>query len=411
PSASARSACRIALSPTRRVARGWSRRVYAPRLRDAAPTRASQLGHIGREGGVNYENHSASSLSDELRSAWSELRGGRAPFDSPLLCLANLELLEQVRGDIFVGVARENGRPVAMMPYCKVRSIAKPYAGPLCDLQVVLTARGVKVDGKQLLRGLGLSAAHFNAHLMRPDSPFTRHCVTRGVTPYIDISAGFEVYRDQRRKAGSDELKESMRKARKIQRDLGPLRFEPRDTDTQVLRQVLRWKSDQLRSRGAFNAFMVPWIRQVLERSIVSQHKEWKGMMCSLRVGDELIAGAVGIRNRHVFHGWVTAFNPSPLYRRYSPGIMLLAQLLQHCDALGIRRIDMGGGDEAFKSSFQSGGFAIGEGGLDLYPLRGALRRGLIGVRDWMGPGSLRTMVHGWVNRCRHATKSSGRST
>ena len=343
------------------------------------------------------------------RHAWETLRGTHPALQSPLFSLALIESVDRLRGNVFVGVAKRDDDTVAMMPYCRVGATAVPFAGPLCDIQAVLTNDPKAVCMREMLRGLDLSAAHFNAQLV-VESPMSQECYRTELAPYIDVSQGFEAYREERRKAKSDELKEALRKSRKIERELGEVVFDHACGDPGAFNQILEWKSAQLKQGNRFNGLKIPWVRSVLEDIVMQKTDDCEGMVCCLRVAGELAAGAIAVRSREVLHGWVMAYNPDPKFRKYSPGILLLTQLLQRCETIGVHRVDMGRGNESYKKSFQSGGYEIGEAAIDLYAWRGAVRRTMISVREWLGHSPLKHVVQTVVNRRRYAANVEPRS-
>ncbi len=54
------------------------------------------------------------------------------------------------------------------------------------------------------------------------------------------------------------------------------------------------------------------------------------------------------------------------------------------CPTLGITRIDLGKGTEAYKRSLASGATQVAEGSVDSRPVVGAVRRGLVRTRQWI---------------------------
>lgn len=355
---------------------------------------------------MRLEELPVSQLGQRDRQAWSQLRGNQPGMDSPLLSWTLLETVDRIRGDVCMGIARDDSGPVLMAPYHRHGAVAKPFAGPLSDLQAAARRADVSVDGERLLKGWGLSSLLFNAHLVHDEQDAFQagYCV-HDESPYIDVSLGFEAYREGRRRAKSDELKESLRKARKIQRELGELKFVPQSRSAGDLEQILAWKSEQLRARNAFDTMRVDWVRHVLQAVAASDEPDCRGMVCCLRVAGELVAGAIAVRNETVMHGWVLAFNPQARLRRYSPGILLLTQLIQAAPDLGIQRIDMGRGGESYKNSFKSGAFPVVEGVLDVQRWRARLRRRLLGCREWLAP-SVRDRLQSVLNRWRYEAEA-----
>ncbi|MGH7324246.1 MAG: hypothetical protein ACREJ9_06315, partial [Candidatus Rokuibacteriota bacterium] len=64
--------------------------------------------------------------------------------------------------------------------------------------------------------------------------------------------------------------------------------------------------------------------------------------------------------------------------------LILLMHLGQSAEVLGIRRVDLGKGDEEFKRSFASGSVGVAEGAVDMRPLAGAVRGSWRTARRWL---------------------------
>ena len=221
-------------------------------------------------------------LSEDERTTWDNLRRLQPGLDSPLLSTTMLQLVEKVRGDIHMGVASDATGPVLMTPYRKEGSAAKPFAGPLSDVQGAVCSQAVRCES--LLRGWGLSSLSFHSQLIDRHRTFEPGYWACDEAPYIDISNGFEAYREERRLAKSDELKEALRKARKIQRELGPLEFEWHCPSKSDFEQLLTWKSEQLKQRGTFDVFNVEWVKRLLESVTAVDEADCRGMISCMRV-------------------------------------------------------------------------------------------------------------------------------
>ena len=158
----------------------------------------------------------------------------------------------------------------------------------------------------------------------------------------MDLSNGFEAYRVERRRAGSDEMQEALRKSRKIVRDVAPLNFESHTTNYRVLETLITWKRNQLRAGGVPDCFRPAWVVPMLERLLHTRSESFQCLLSALYVGEELLAINYGLRCGPVMHGWMTAFNPK--YRKFSPGLILLTRLAQEAESLGINRYRHGAG-------------------------------------------------------------------
>jgi CelD/BcsL family acetyltransferase involved in cellulose biosynthesis len=180
------------------------------------------------------------------------------------------------------------------------------------------------------------------------------------ISPYIDLSAGFARYHANRRQAGSQTLSSVARKARKAEREVGPVRLETHTTSSEAWDALIRWKSDQYRRTGAINVFAQPWTLLLLRRILARRDVAFSGMLSALFMGDRIAGVHLGMRSFGVLHWWFPAYDAA--LREYSPGLILLTKLAQASEELGIARIDLGKGTERYKTSMMSGATIICDG-------------------------------------------------
>jgi len=328
------------------------------------------------------------------------LQQANGALDSPHFCPEFVRLVAEERDQIEVAVLQDSAGPVGFFPYYRDRAdVGRPVAGSFSDFQGIICSSALQWDPLELLRECDLSAWFFD-HLLASQAPMCKHHLATSLSPYLDLSAGFEAYRAERRKAGSDELREVLRKSRKIEREVAPLRFEPCSQDKKALDVLVRWKREQLQSLGLQDCFSEHWVLPMLERVALYRGERFSGMLSTLYVGDELLAVTLGMRSERVLHGWVTAFNRH--YRKFSPGLMLIVKLAHAAESLGIHRIDMGRGNESFKRSFASGAITLAEGALDRRLVPRMLTRGWICAKELVRGTSLDAPARRFLEHVRY---------
>src|SRR4051795_10011162 len=100
--------------------------------------------------------------------------------------------------------------------------------------------------------------------------------------PYMDLTCGFEHYESERRRSGSHVVREVMRKMRKIEREVGPLRLVPFTTDESSLQKLIATKIEQYRRIRCVNHLAEPWRIELLRSIIHSRSAEFAGMFSVL---------------------------------------------------------------------------------------------------------------------------------
>jgi CelD/BcsL family acetyltransferase involved in cellulose biosynthesis len=331
--------------------------------------------------------------------AWSRLQRADAAVDSPFMRPEFTQAVGAVRDDVEVAVLEQDGEPVGFFPFQRNRwNIGKPVGGRMSDFQGLVARQGLEWNAAELVRACGLAAWDFD-HLVRSQRPFEPYHFRVGDAPFVDLSRGFDVYQAERRQAGSDKVRQTLRKARKMEREVGPLRFETHTSDPQVLGRLLEWKANQYRRTRVTNVFGFDWTVRLVEQVLRDPTEAFGGMLTALYAGDQLAAVELTLRSHGVIHGWFPAYDRS--FSPYSPGMILMVELARVAPSLGIRRYDLGKGMTPYKASLMSGAAPLAEGCVALNPLVKLVRRGWDGTRSWIRSSPLRfpARVVGHVTR------------
>ena len=313
----------------------------------------------------------ANSLDATLIDRWNELQRGNPALDSPFFTSSFAQTVGAERNGAEVAVVEHDNTIVGFLPYCRERRfIAAPMAGSFTDFHGLIADKATWLDMRRVLRDARLSAWHFD-HLVMGNECLSRFCWAFLESPCMDVSEGFEAYRAAcRSRGGGKAISEVLRKARKLDREVAPIRFEAESTNSYVLDTLIDWKRQQLQRRRRVDCFRHSWVRPLLNRVLHTHGGNFRPMLSAMYVGDELGAINFGLRSGPVLHGWITAFNPK--FQKFSPGLILVVKLAESAQALGIARIDMGRGDESFKRSFSTGATRIAEGAVDRRLIAGA---------------------------------------
>jgi CelD/BcsL family acetyltransferase involved in cellulose biosynthesis len=337
---------------------------------------------------MNIRVIAARELSDMQVAKWGSLRRADGAIDSPFFAAGFTRAVAEVRDDVEVAILEQDGQPVGFLPFQRrYDNIGQPVGGPMSDFHGLILRAGEAVDAYQLLEGCGLSAWHFR-QLVASQPTFAPCTWFLDKSPCIDTSRGFKAYWNQRRRAGSQTVRKTLQKRRKLEREVGPVRFDLETKDKSVLETMLDWKAAQLESAGQFNPYSLAWTRRLFARLLDLDPPGFSGTMSALYVGDELQAAFYCLRSNGVLHVWLAAYNPK--LARYSPGYQLLLRMIQSAHRRGIDRIDLGRGDERFKASFATGAVPVAFGSIDSRPAMRTMRWAWHYSRHWVVTSPLR---------------------
>jgi CelD/BcsL family acetyltransferase involved in cellulose biosynthesis len=303
-------------------------------------------------------------LDDGLCRAWSDLLLTNPELTSPYFRPEFTAAVAAVRNNVEIAVIESNGEIAALLPFQRGSNGAGlPVGGVLSDYQAVICRPDFEFDARELVRGCGLAAWDFD-HLLVSQKPFQEFHRDTEDSPRMDLSRGYAAYAMGRRVAGSEQIKKCANLTRRIEREIGPLRFTEQATDVSALEEVLSLKSRQFLETGKVDLFADAWIRALLKRIHAAPGEEFAGMLSTLHVGDRLVAGHFGMRSRTVWHYWFPAYDEA--LALYSPGLILLLKMAEHAPSLGLQIIDLGKGVSLYKQRLMSNAISLAAGSVEL---------------------------------------------
>jgi CelD/BcsL family acetyltransferase involved in cellulose biosynthesis len=309
---------------------------------------------------VQVEVVSGRELDGALAASWRELQRANPALQSPYFCVEFTRHVAAVRDDVFVAIAREGAELRALLPFQRSwPRVGRPVGGPLSDYQGVIARPDTDLDAAELVRGAGLDLWRFD-HLLASQRAFAPYHARRAESPLLDLREGYEAFEAQHRQRGSRQIKDSAYSARRLARELGPLRFEACVEDRSVLEAVLAWKTEQSQRTGTPRLFEHTWARDLILRIHASRGEDFAGVLSALWAGDRLLAGHMGMRSARVWHYWFPAYDRE--LSKHTPGIVLLLEMARSASALGIETIDLGKGEALYKERLKNGAVVVAEG-------------------------------------------------
>jgi CelD/BcsL family acetyltransferase involved in cellulose biosynthesis len=279
------------------------------------------------------------------------------PFLSPEFALA----VGRFRPDARVAVLTEGQSIAGFFPFERRRlSTGVPICGWLTPCQAVIHAPGMEWDPRELLRGCHISAWRFD-NLITDQQALVAYHSSVIASPMIDLSDGFEAYYEKIRVKSTRFCRELARRTRKLEREFGELRFIADSRDTNVLRTLLAWKSEQYRQTGHVDRFEQPWLVELLDVLLATRSPHLNGLLSALYADDQLVAAQFGLRTETLLVGWFIGYKVS--FRKYSPGLIHIKALAEEMATAGIRTIDMGGGRKNYyKETMKTGDSYLAQG-------------------------------------------------
>lgn len=303
----------------------------------------------------------AADVDAALCARWRSLQRSNPALASPFFCPEFTQVVAAVRPDVRVALLEDAGQVIGFFPHQQQHGRGVPVGAHFSDHHGVVAAPEAPWDWGDLLRGSGLAYWRFD-HLAASQAPtgLASRTLRHVASPCMDISQGMAVYHQTRLTVGGRSLKEYERKARRLERTLGPLRFEPQVIDCSVFETLLRLKVAQYARTQVPNVLASGWTRALLEQIWQTQVSGFGGFLSALYAGDALVAVHLGMRSDQVWHWWIPAYEPE--HSAFSPGTQMLLRSASAAADTGCKTLDLGKGTEGYKQEFANTYLPLVEG-------------------------------------------------
>jgi CelD/BcsL family acetyltransferase involved in cellulose biosynthesis len=293
------------------------------------------------------------------RLLWSDY--ARQPLlGSPFLSWAFADVIGRVRDDVRVAVIEDAGA-LGFFPFQRRSDrIGVPVAEGISDAQAFISPPPWTFDPRRLLAGAGLAGWGFD-HLLVEQAPFAPYHQSRHRVPLVDLGDGYEAFTARLRSHSRDFLPQVLRRRRKLEREVGPVTFEWSAQDPNGAMRALReWKTAQYRRTGVWDRFSHRWIGEALDGLLASVDPDCTAVLSVLRAGDRLAAVHLGLRGVDRLSWWFPAYDPQ--LGRYSPGLILLLEVIAAGAARHVPVLDLGRGEHGYKLRVADRFYEVAEG-------------------------------------------------
>lgn len=304
--------------------------------------------------------HRTGELTSALRAAWHRAMDESPEYANPFLAPEFAIGVGRGRGGVRVAVLHEGGEPVGFLPFERTPLGSGRAVGlGLSDCQALVHRPGVTWDTGQLLHACGLSVLEFD-HLVREQTPFAPYVTGTFASPVIDVKPGDGDYPAWLRATYPGLARTTLKKERRLGRDVGELRFVADERDPRALRALMAWKSAQYRRTGRMDRFSRPWIVDLVDHLFHVREEHFTGLLSVLYAGDRPVAAHFGPRSATVLAAWFTAYDPALHY--YSPGLMMHLRTAEAAARAGVGLVDLGRGDKEYKDWLKTRELRVAEG-------------------------------------------------
>lgn len=329
-------------------------------------------------------------LGERELTAWIDLLPADALsarlFMHPEFC----ETAHRVLGPVEVVVIEDHGRVVGVVPLHRAPGLRGWMRGYTQVAQDISDGFCFPVEEAYLDR---VAPALVKAGVW---SGFFTHFAIGKYIPHLQAGAPTKTYL-VRRQSGNrdmwDELKDRSRKfwsdtercARRLNELPGGYDFHWQSPNLERdLEALIGLKLGQYSRTGMHgSALFRESIKEFLRALASKKTAEFSAPLNVLYCGDQLIAAHLGLLGSGRLHYWFPVYEPT--YAKYSPGKILLSEVMKHCSSLGGDVIDFGEGHADYKEAAACETHELAKvvmapgvrGALSMLPLRWAWRKGL----------------------------------
>ena len=288
------------------------------------------------------------SLSGAILEDWNRIRKSKSVFASPYFDVEFTKAVGRVRDDVRIAIAESDGTIVGILPFQENRpGHAVPVGGMLNDWHGVMGNQSPEVLEK-ILKSANLSSFKFHA-IDNSNADLKKFYFREFEAHHLDLSEGWEAYRKWAFK-NSSTIKRQGQKTRGLGREIGEVRFEFESEDPVLLERLIELKRTRYQNSNTFDILGVPWASELLREIHRIREPNFRGVLSVLWAGDELIGCHFGMLTDGILHYWFPVYDPK--YHRYSPGTEMLMRSAECACNLGIKKLDLGYGDDDYKFKF-----------------------------------------------------------
>lgn len=328
-----------------------------------------------------------SEVFSTLREEWLRAQASEPFLQTPALRPELFDALGRNFSGIEVAVL-EQGLGKGFLPFRRRGEFLEGV--PMVDYQAVLSTSKQRWDITPVLRAANASAWNFGSLLFSQNFEFEQAWLEPVGSPRVDLHHGVDSYWAKKESEGLS-FKNLKTKRRLVERDHGKLVFEGDSSESEVLDQILSWKSTRF-GESSNEA------KKTLEHLRGHRSADFAMLLATLRAGGKLIAAHYGIRANGILFYWFPAFNPE--FSKYTPGWLMVEELIRHAPQFQYQVLDFGPGGEKYKWTFNNATIPITRGAFELKTMRMRMRKSqrdlmskVRGTKLYEGLGPVRKLI------------------
>lgn len=317
-------------------------------------------------------------MSKALWRDFAALRDADSRYDDPFFDPDFAQLVASVRGDTHVGLAMDGEALVGIWPLHKrPGGWARPIGGPFSDWHAPILAKDTALTAQAFLSGLDLSGMTVFGFQPRHGQRIAG--LERVGANMTDLSGGFESFIADQQKRWPKHFKKMRRLYRNVERDFSEKVFTFDNKDDAAFARLYDLKQAQFARTGYHDVLKPEWARQLLDKLRHFEGARLRTRLVTLHYDGQHAASELNLQSDTVMHGWLTGFDQE--MGTYSPGNMLVQEMLEQMCVAKIPIYDAGPGLDHYKRHYSNYQLPIDTG--SVRGARGSFAPSRIAGRIW----------------------------
>lgn len=300
-------------------------------------------------GRLDVEVIPACELTQDLIERWESFRGSEPRLRSPFFSSRFTRVVGQVRPNAKVAIFSNEGQVSGFLPFESAsRKTIEPIGKAFNDAHGLICEPTNPIGYCDAVAAIGVKAYRFHAMAGTGISD-DRYILGHKPAFLADLEAhpeGYATFLESTRAT----IEKQRRKTKKMIKDLGPMRLELDCRDEVALQRLIELKREQYQRTFIFDILGVPWAKQMLRTLWEETHEPCRGLLSVLYAGDTMVAAHYGMIEDDWLHYWFPVYDTK--YHVYSPGTAMFLEIARQAQARGVKKIDLGYGDQPYKHKF-----------------------------------------------------------
>lgn len=298
---------------------------------------------------MKYVLYRPDEMSEEQWQIYAALRDARAIYDDPFFDPDFARLVGEVRSDTRIGFASDHQGVFAVWPlHIRPGNWARPIGSPFSDWNGPVLAKDTELSPQEILAGFDISGMTTQGYM--PVDFNTVPELDRVGANLTELSAGWDAFFEDQQKRWPKHFKKMRRLNRNIERDFREKHFAWDDRSDASFERLFELKQNQFARTGYHDVLKAPWTRALFDRLRHFEGPRLRSRLTTMSFDGQFAAGEFNLQSDTVLHGWITAFDQS--FGNYSPGNMLVQDLLQSMCEDGLQLYDAGPGLDHYKRHY-----------------------------------------------------------